>query len=97
MTIRTNETVIVYDDYSMLTLQDFEVSYVQNSFEEEQEMAFTLVNITTREITVNLTFSKPILVSQGTIADRVSVKLNKDLFLMPMKYQGGNTIMVEDE
>jgi len=56
-----------------------------------------LLNVTSRDITVQLTFNKPILVSQGKVADRIFVKLNKDLFLLPMRYQGANTVPDEDE
>ena len=83
MTIRTNETVLNYDDYSKLTIQDFEVTFKKNSEEEDQSMDFELVNVTAQEITVNLTFENPILVSQGKLPDQIIVKLNKDLFLLP--------------
>ena len=35
MTLKMNETVIIHDDYSNLTVQDFDVVFQQNSQEEE--------------------------------------------------------------
>ena len=78
-------------------MQDFEVIYIQNSDESEQSTSFQIVEISDTRILVQLSFEKPILVSQGKIQDRVTVKLNKDLFLFPSKFRGKNTIKRLDE
>lgn len=38
MTLKMNETVIVHEDYSDLTVQDFDIIYEKNSDEEMQPM-----------------------------------------------------------
>ena len=63
MTLQLNETVIVHQDYSDLTLQDFDVVYDQKSEEEQQNMSFQIVSIRSTEIKVQLTFENPKLVS----------------------------------
>jgi len=97
MTLRLNETVIVYDNYHFVTLQDFEVVFKKNSDEDAQGMIFQIVNITATEILVKLTFEKPMLISQGREADQVTVKLNKDLFLVPQRFATIPTVKDEQE
>lgn len=65
MTLRMNETVLLHklEDYKNLTIFDFDVVFVKNSFEEEQKMNFEIIEVTPIEIKVNLTFEKPILIS----------------------------------
>ena len=60
-----NETVLLHklEDYKSLTIFDFDVVFVKNSFEEAQKMTFDIIEVTPIEIKVNLTFEKPILIS----------------------------------
>lgn len=46
---------------------------------------------------IQLTFEDPLLVSQGIKPDRLAVRLNKDLFLMPLRFANANTVKDEDE
>ena len=81
-----NETVITYDDYSQVTDQDFQVIFVKYSEEDDQDMTFEIVEVKASSITVQLTFEDSMLVSQGIDSDEIVVKLNKDLFLAPVRY-----------
>lgn len=60
------------------------VTFEQNS-EEEQQRYFVqdLVNFDSGGIQINLNFSDPILISQGSEADTVVIKLLKSYFLKP--------------
>lgn len=60
-------------------------------------MSFQMISITSTEIKVQLTFEKPILISQGKTVDSVKVKLNKDLFMIPTRFAGTNTVKQQDE
>lgn len=44
-----------------------------------------------------MTFDRPDLVSQGIEHDHISVKLNKDLFLVPIEFKGVNSLKAIDE
>jgi len=46
---------------------------------------------------IQLTFEEPFWVSQGIKPDRLAVRLNKDLFLMPIRFANVNTVKDEDE
>ena len=86
-----NETVITYDDYTQVTDQDFQVIFVKYSEEDDQNMTFEIVEVKASSITVQLTFEDSMLVSQGIDSDEVVVKLNKDLFLAPVRYASVNS------
>ena len=60
-------------------------------------MTFEILNITSTQITVNLTFESTILISQGELPDQVLVKLNKDLFLLPSRFATANTVKDPEE
>ena len=60
------------------------VRFVQNS--EELPQSYFVSNITEfteKGIEIRLNFSSPLFVSQGEVADQVSVKLLKEFFMKP--------------
>ena len=60
-------------------------------------MTYEIVEVKANKMIVQLTFEQPILVSQGIDPDDVLVKLNKDLFLVPVRYANVNSEVDPDE
>ena len=46
-------------------------------------MTYEIIDVTSTQIMVSLTFSRPLLVSQAELLDQVIVKVKKDVFLVP--------------
>ena len=45
MTLTMNESVVLLDDYSDLSVQDFDVVYIKNSNEIDQSYSFQIIEI----------------------------------------------------
>ena len=88
---------MLHQDYQFVTQSDFEVDYIINSDEAKQDFEYQIVDVVPRYILVKLTFTQPLLVSQGKQSDQIVVKLNKDLFLIPKRFEDISTIKDPDE
>ena len=57
------------------------IAFIKNSDEDLKMTGWELLSYTKTQIQIQLTFSSPLLVSTGLLADQVQVYLSKRLFL----------------
>ncbi len=88
MEIRFNKPVIPVIDLLLIKTSDFNVRFEQNSFEKDQTADFKW-NVTYFDpfrLFVQLYFSVPIDISQGSIKDMAYVCMQKEIFMIEDKW-----------
>ena len=72
------------DELDRIAAEAFRIKFIQHSEEEEQEYFFgNITSFTSSKLDVKLSFSEPLLVSTGSVPDKVEIKLLKSYFLEP--------------